>query len=124
LAVTEYIPPGKVRTLPDTVPLPRLPRFTPSEPAARRDTSPVGVPAPTPGATVTEAVTGCPCVRFVDESLSVVTVERKVMFCQFAARFAALTEPQPVAKSYPAVAGLPTCPGTLLFPTVMSLKMH
>src|SRR5580692_6548247 len=105
--MTEYVPPGSVSTTPEIVPLFRLPRFTACDPPASSDTSPVGVPPPTPGATLTEAVMGCPCVRFVEESCRLVNVERNVMFCQFAARLAALMEPQPVARSYPAVAELP-----------------
>lgn len=76
------------------------------------------------GATVAVAVTGWPCVRLADESCNVVMEERSMTFCQLVARFAALTDPQPVAKSYPAPAVVPVWPGTLLFPTVMSLKMH
>ncbi len=72
---------------------------------AMSETSPVGVPAPDWGATWMLRLTGWPCVRVmglvagVVESESVVVVGAKLTELQFFTRFAALTEPSPVAKS-------------------------
>jgi hypothetical protein len=57
------------------------------------------------------------------ESTSVVFVAAKEL-SQPLTRLAALTEPKPVAKSYPGCAEEPLRPGTLLLPCVMSLKMQ
>lgn len=77
---------------------------------AIRETSPVGWAVPDKGATVTVAVTDCPwviatCVvpplifRLVVVPLKVPTVSGHCVF-----RLATFTDPNPVAKSYPAAA--------------------
>ena len=100
-----------------------------------------------PEATLTVKLIGCPCVSVMGLVAGVVKSERLVVVVvklevQLLTRFATLTEPNPVAKSYPVVAGyaallpetmMPYCPEVLLlqlgaptrqitelFPTVMS----
>src|SRR5208337_4713126 len=68
---------------------------------AIKETLPVGVPEAE--VTFTVKLTVAPCVIVLGEgALIVVVVASKVAVCQAAARLATLTEPSPVALSYPA----------------------
>jgi hypothetical protein len=73
------------------------------------ETSPVGVPVPEEGATVMLTLTACPCVSVMGLVAGVVESERvvvegvKLTEVQLFTRFAALTEPNPVAMSKPVV---------------------
>ena len=64
------------------------------------DTEPVGVPVPFLAATATLTFTACPCVRLTGERLtSVVALGEKLALFHAVIRFAAFTEPKPVARS-------------------------
>src|SRR5438552_4027352 len=70
----------------------------------RSETSPVGVPEPEDGVTSMVRLTAWPWVRVVGERLvSLVVVGLKLTEAHLLTRFAAFTEPSPVARSYPAV---------------------
>ena len=68
------------------------------EPASSA-TSPVGMPLALVALTLTLTLTGCPCVMLVGESCKVALEPRNVTFFQLDTRFAAFTEPSPVARS-------------------------
>jgi hypothetical protein len=71
-------------------------------------TSPEGVPPPDDALTVPLSVMGVPCLKVVCERFKVV-VERSVLRTPHELmRFAASTEPRPVARSYPTVAAWPS----------------
>jgi hypothetical protein len=68
--------------------------------AAISDTDPVGVPLPLFAATEMLTFTGWPWTRFCGERLaSVVLVAEKLAELQAFTRFAAFTDPKPVARS-------------------------
>ena len=103
--MTEYVPAGRRLVVPDTVPLDRLTAVlagvVPPAPPCR-EISPVGMPVPDCGLTVTLKFTGWPCVIVVGVRLFSVVVEgRKVTELHCVTRLFAFTEPKPVAWSYP-----------------------
>src|SRR5579864_4732522 len=135
-----YVPPGSWFVVPAiTPPLPSVNSATPvwfvSEPegpiAAIKATSPVGVVLF--DVTFPPTATEAPCVMVIGVetpfSVSVVLVALKIALLHAVTKFATLTEPRPVAMSYPAAAaytplGYPVSPGTELFPLVTSLNTH
>jgi hypothetical protein len=68
---------------------------------AIKETGPFGVPEEE--LTLIVTLTDWPCVMVVGARVSVVTVGAKLTAVQFFTRLAILTEPRPVARSYPAV---------------------
>src|SRR5439155_21903248 len=105
-------------------PLERVRASTPREPlgfpgvglgAATKATCPVGVPvAPGPAVPVLLTLTGAPWATVIEETTvpftlaaSVVAEGRKLTEDQLFTRFCTLTEPRPVARSYPAPALYP-----------------
>jgi hypothetical protein len=67
---------------------------------ASSDISPVGMPVPVLGATITLKLTGVPCGKLVVEFIeNVVVVGLNVTLFQFDTRFETLIDPIPVAKS-------------------------
>ena len=130
--MSEYVPPGRLFTDPVKVPvMPLAGDVKSTEPTVpvRLETSPtapVGAGAPGPvtlivrGTTVPWAMEiGLPRLE-----LSVVLVVALVSAFHAFTRFAAFTDPSPVARSNPAVALNPVKPGTLLLPVVTSLKIQ
>src|SRR5579872_517563 len=105
--MTEYVPPGSISVLPETEPFVKLKAAIPlvvlvGPPS--REIWPVGVPVPDFGATDAVKFTACPCVIVVGFRLLRVVVDgSSVTEFHFVTRLLASTEPNPVAKSYPAV---------------------
>jgi hypothetical protein len=120
---------------------PPMPWLLPLGPPSN-EISPVGVPTPDCGFTVTLKFTNCPCVIVVGVRLFSVVVEgREVTELHCVTRLFAFTEPKPVARSYPVAAlypgripywypddvvqsGLPAAQGMAFVPEVTSLKMQ